>query len=397
MRIALFHDLPSGGAKRVLHEQARRLRARGHVVEAFLPDTADETYLPLADAVDAVHRFRRPVPPDRARLLSSRVALLEPARWLGYMRHIHAAERQVAQAIDGGAYDLVLVHPSQFTQAPLLLRMLRTPSLYYCHELMRAAYEPWFTRAWLRFALRQTLGRIDRSNARAATRIAVNSEFIAARVDAAYQRDAVVVSPGVDSDRFRPLGRARGRFALAVGALHRSKGLRFLIDSVARLEAAVRPPLVLVADRGREDERRHLTERAAATGVQLVIRERVTEEELIPLYNEAAVVVYAPHDEPLGLVPLEAMACATPVVAVAEGGVTETVVAGVTGLLTQRDAHAFADALRSLVLDPSRATEMGRAGREHITTHWSWQLSIDRLEALCSNTVRSVREGAAGT
>ena len=393
MRIALFHDLPSGGAKRVLDQQVRRLAASGHSVDAFLPATADESYLPIADAV-TVHRFERPAPPDRARLLGSRGSPLEALRWATYIRHVLGAEQRIARAIDDGGYDVVRVHPSQFTQAPSVLRMLKTPSLYYCHEPLRAAYEPWFAPRWVRLALRQTLGRLDRANARAATVVATNSRFTARRCREIYRRRVRIARPGVDAGRFRPLGLEREGFVLCVGALHRSKGQAFVLDAVATIPRESRPDVVMVADRVRDDEHRRIVAQATRLGIALTVEQRVTEEALVRLYNRCSAVLYAPHDEPLGLVPLEAMACETPVIGVDEGGLRETVVAG-AGVLTAREPTSFGRALAGLIRDPERAGAMGRYGRRYVLEHWSWENAMARLETLCRHTAGRAHLGDA--
>ncbi len=387
MRIALFHDLPSGGAKRVIEAHARHLRAMGHEVAAFLPSTADETFLPLTAVLGTVHRFERPQPPDRSRLLGS-ASLMEPARWLRYLGAVRATEREIARIIDGSEYDVALVHPSQFTQAPCLLRYLRTPSLYYCHEPLRAAYEPWFAPPWLRHALRHTLGRLDASNVARASSVAVNSRYTASRVEAIYDRSAEVAYPGIDWERFKPAGVTRERFVLVVGALHRSKGLEFVLDAIAEVPREQRPPLVVVSDRVREDERRRLRARAGALEVELTLQHRVNEDDLIMLYSRAAAVVYAPHQEPLGLVPLEAMACEAPVLGIDEGGVSETIVDGVTGLLAPRDRTVFASGLRALLDRPQWAATLGKQGRASVVENWNWRRSIEQLERLCRETAR---------
>lgn len=392
MKVALFHDLPSGGAKRVLDQQVRRLVASGHRVDAFLPATADESYLPIVDGV-TVHRFERPAQPDRARLLDARGSAFEALRWVGYVRHVFAVEKRIARAIDDGRYDLALVHPSQFTQAPNVLRTLRTPSLYYCHEPLRAAYEPWFAPTWVRLALRQTLGRIDRANARAATVVAANSRFTASRCRMLYDRRVRLARPGVDTTRFRPLDIRRESFVLCVGALHRSKGHAFILDALATIAPERRPEVVMVADRVRDAEHRRLVEQAQRLGIRLRFEWRVSEDDLVHLYNRCRAVLYAPHDEPLGLVPLEAMACATPVIGVAEGGLRETVVEG-SGVLTPRDAALFGRAVADLIDDPERAAAMGAFGRRYVLERWNWENAMSRLETLCRFTAGHARHGS---
>jgi glycosyltransferase involved in cell wall biosynthesis len=103
--------------------------------------------------------------------------------------------------------------------------------------------------------------------------------------------------------------------------------------------------------------------------------------EMAALYNRAAAFVYSPVREPWGLAAVEAMACGAPVVAVREGGVAESVVDGETGLLTPRDAGAFADALCSVLRAPGLAARLGAGGAAHARARFSWAFTIDNLEA----------------
>ena len=106
--------------------------------------------------------------------------------------------------------------------------------------------------------------------------------------------------------------------------------------------------LVIVSNFENAPERGYLIDLARARGVELELIGHAGEDDLVRLYNEARVVAYAPVREPFGLVPLEAMACGTPVVAVDEGGIPESVIDGRTGLLTDRDAGRFAAAIERL-------------------------------------------------
>jgi glycosyltransferase involved in cell wall biosynthesis len=96
--------------------------------------------------------------------------------------------------------------------------------------------------------------------------------------------------------------------------------------------------------------------------------------------NSVVVTLYAPIMEPFGFVPLESMACGTPVVGVREAGVRESVVHGVTGLLVEREPAELARAVEALLTDPNRAADMGRCGRACVQEHWTWERTPARLE-----------------
>ena len=175
---------------------------------------------------------------------------------------------------------------------------------------------------------------------------------------------------------------------LSVGAIEPAKGHDFLVRSLARISPGRRPPLEVVADRAVELERCYLEELARRLGVDLRLRLRVAEEELVAAYRRARALVYSPHREPLGYAPLEAQACETPVVAVGEGGVLETVVDGETGLLVRRDEEAFAHALERLVTDAPLARKLGARGRAHVLAHWSGTDFAARIERHLEAVVR---------
>jgi glycosyltransferase involved in cell wall biosynthesis len=106
----------------------------------------------------------------------------------------------------------------------------------------------------------------------------------------------------------------------------------------------------------------------------------IPDKDVVSLLNRAAVLVYAPRLEPFGFAPLEANACGLPVVAVAEGGVRETVTDGINGLLVDEDPGAIARAISRLLDDPAYAARLGLNGSERIKDKWSVDASIDRLE-----------------
>jgi len=385
VRIAVYHNLHSGGALRTLTEQVRRLSVR-HDLALFTLTTA--TPVEVDGVLVRAFPFR---PGPELRRPLGRINRAVRAADLVRLARVN---RRVAQAIDAGGFDVVLVHPCRFTQAPSLLRHLRTPAVYYCHEPLRRLYEPpvprpYLRRSPLRGALdkvdpalrlyRALLRRSDRAATQAATCVLVNSAFTRDNVRRIYGIEAHVCRHGIDADRFRPLGVARDGFVLSVGALTPYKGFDLLVEGLARLPADARPSLRLICNYVEPQERAYLEGLAAGRRVDLGIRVGVDDEDLVAAYNRAALVAYTPHREPLGLVPLEAMACATPVVGVDEGGVRETVLHGRTGLRVPRDPRALAEAIGDLLECPERARMMGQAGRRWVVEAWDWEGAVQDL------------------
>lgn len=208
-----------------------------------------------------------------------------------------------------------------------------------------------------------------------------------------------VVPCGVDLIRFWPDGpvepppsRHRHR-VVVVGRLVPRKG----IEDVLRAIAGVADAELVVAggpdsgDLEGDDEATRLRGLAAELGVsdRFDLRGSVARGALPALLRSADLVVCAPWYEPFGIVPLEAMGCGVPVVASAVGGLLDTVVDGVTGVLVPpRRPDLLATALRDLLADPARRAAMGTAGTRRARLY-SW----GRIAAATQHVYESLAAG----
>ncbi|MGQ9841836.1 MAG: glycosyltransferase family 4 protein [Anaerolineae bacterium] len=390
MKIALYHNLPSGGGKRALYEMTKRLAQR-HEVDAYTLTTAEHSFGDLQPLVrkHVIFPFQ-PLPLSKPPF----GRLNQGIRTVDLLR-LDAVQRRIAAQIDRDGYDVVFVHNCQFSQSPSLLKFLRTPSVYYCAEPPRQLYEPPADRPYNRFSraqrlgnlvdpfpglYRRTLRRLDRANTLAATMVLVNSHYSRETLYRTYGIFAHVGRLGVDTELFRPLPLAREQRVVSVGALTPMKGFDFVIRSLGQIEAAQRPALTIVSNYVDPAEYCYLRELAGSLAVQVEFLAGVSDDELVETYNRSLLTVYAPIMEPFGFVPLESMACGTPVVGVNEAGVRETIVHEATGLLVARDPGRFAAAIAALLDDPAQRASLGRQGRAYVQAQWSWDRSVRNIE-----------------
>lgn len=202
-----------------------------------------------------------------------------------------------------------------------------------------------------------------------------------------------VVPCGVDTKLFTAIGPAAERSMphriVSVGRLVPRKGFDDLIAALPLVPDAelviAGGPAVLRSD----PEASRLLACATACGVsdRVHLIGQVARTDMPALLRSADVVACVPWYEPFGIVPLEAMACGVPVVASAVGGLTDTVVDGVTGVLTPpRDPRTLGRALRRLLADRSRGMAYGMAGQDRVDARYTW----DEVAGQTEHVYRSV-------
>lgn len=198
----------------------------------------------------------------------------------------------------------------------------------YCHTPMRYLWgfeEEYFGQfpKWL-FSFLQpifdSLRKWDIETSKRVDHFLCNSEAVRERIRKIYGREAVVVHPPVDTQFFRPNSKPeRGDYYLIVSALTPYKRIDLAIEAFNSLERKL-----LIAGDGplREPYERGVKK------ATIRFLGKVSDGKLRHLYTEAKALIF-PQEEDFGIVPLEAQACGTPVIAYARGGALETVKEGV--------------------------------------------------------------------
>ena len=314
---------------------------------------------------------------------------------------LDALSRNIGMAGSVKETDIVHCHTWYTQLAGCLIRqMLDVPLVLTTHSL-----EP--DRPWKEEQLGpsyQASTWLEKTAYQNADGVIAVSESMKKRVHDLYQvpfKKIRVIPNGIDISQYQPrpnpplLPSYRisldKPFLIFVGRITRQKGIIHLVNAIKYISPGIQ--IVLCAGAPDTEEiGREMGERVKETQTQtsneiIWIRQWVPKSDLITLYSHASLFVCPSVYEPFGIVNLEAMACGTPVVASAVGGIPEVVLHGETGLLvpfeptsTQswepRDPKKFskdlADAVNHLLSSPEKMKAMGVKSRERAEKYFSW-------------------------
>lgn len=342
MRVALVHDWLTGmrGGEKVLEA----------ICELY-PEAPIFTLVRVKGAVSASIE-RHPI----------RTSWLQRLPRAGrFYRHYLPLFPAAVESFDLDNYDLVI--SSSHCAVKSVIRRGGATHLCYCHSPMRYAWDQYgayfgpqqvgrVASAAVRPVM-ASLARWDAGTAGRVDRFLANSQYVAGRIRRYYNRGSTVVYPPVDTDFFQPSSDRASSAAsmLVVSALVPYKRIDVAIGA-ARLANV---PLRIVGQGPEEAALRRL-----ADGAPVEFLGWRSDEDIRLLYQQSSAVLL-PGVEDFGIVPAEAQACGTPVIAFGQGGATETVRDGETGVLVaEPSAQAFASAIARVVDAPFDAVPIRR-------------------------------------
>ncbi len=324
MRLALVADwLPTfGGAEHVIASLGK-----------IWPQAPLYTTLAKSDAIQAV---------GIADVRTSKLQL--PYRLIGNHQVLLPWMPRAIEAMDLTGFDVVL--SSSHAVGKGVVVPSSAVHICYCHTPMRYAWEmeeqylnDFHLSGMLRKLVKKQLKYLRRWDLSTAKRVDVfiaNSSETQERIARIYGRESTVVSPPVD-DRFfaHSLRKSKDASFLALGRLVPYKRFDLLIELANRLQI----PLTIVGT-GQDEERLK-----SLAGPTVKFLGFVSDDQLPSLYASAKALLFPQHED-AGIVPLEAQACGTPVIAYAKGGVVDTVVDGSTGIfVADQTVEDFAKAI----------------------------------------------------
>lgn len=398
--IAWCHTADSGGSKRAAFEMVRELAKRGHVVDEYILRIGEPNlqHWPLTPFVR--NSYRVSVPP-----IANRYRPYLLAAWMGIVqerRQVRALAHQfhdLGRELKTRGYDYVHIDHCFPSYTVQLTEHLSLPSIIYSHEATDARFQgqglihppgnaPWWYRKYAALCNR-AINKVasirrqrDLAGLRGASLVLTNSCYSR---EALFQRNHLsssVCRYGVDVATFKPSGLSRVKTVLSAGRIVEKKQHHIVIEAVATIAEAQRPSVIIATPetlaRQEDPDYFHRIEQLANDlRVKLEVRRNPPEQELVRLYNEVMALVFMPCMEPFGLVALEAMACGTPVIGIREGGVRESVVDGVTGILVDRNVDDVGKAIERLIHSEELRDRLGLQAVEYVRREWVWPKTLD--------------------
>lgn len=302
---------------------------------------------PGGDLFTLVHDAERCPAPRHVRRVITSALQTAPMRRQAYRALLPLLPR-FYRGFDLSGHDVVI------TSDASVAKTVRVPDgarhVCYCYSPVRYAWDledVYVERSvprGLRGAARAMLKRVRRDDwmaARDVDRFVAVSHHAARRIARAYARPCDVVHPAVDLERFTPGDVSRPRDSdrpyLLLGEAVAYKRFDVAVDACRALDR----PLVVAGDGPHFADLR----RRAGPRTRFVVSP--SDAEVVQLFRDARALLF-PGEEDFGLVPVEAMACGTPVVALGRGGALETVRDGRSGLLYDGGDDEVADLVEAL-------------------------------------------------
>lgn len=205
--------------------------------------------------------------------------------------------------------------------------------------------------------------KIDRENARASDFSIAISYFGRELMIQAFDMYPKISYLGVNKDQFKNLNIPKRNQVLFIGQKLKLNGYEYALEAMKLVPEKIRPELKVLSISKKSDE-------------------RLSDKEIIKLYNESLITLSLSNLDTFGLVVLESLACEVPVVAFNVAGYRETMINGKTGYLVDFSAQEIADKITALIKNPQLRKRMGKAGRKWIEDQWTWKKQIENLEDL---------------
>ena len=407
MKIAVWHNLHSGGGSRALQYHIHGLVEKGHHVEVWAdkPDADGFMHLPTS-----VKLHKVPLKYDEHQTsLKERFASLFFEKDFN-MKAMEQHCEKCASEINQGDFDVLFANSCFYYGVPFISRFVKIPKVLYLGEPNRYLYEAmpeqiweapeeisnkWSSKFWVYFFSNtwrtnkyRVYVREERKNFQAFDKVLVNSYFSMESCKRAYGLLSEVCYLGVDNELFKQVKYSESKpYVIGLGGFYGHKNPELAIRSVGEVTEN-RPKLLWIGNMVDEKYWLEMVELARSLNVTLEVKKMITDEQLVSLLSGAICMIYSSNLEPFGFAPLEANACGTPVIAVAEGGVRETIVHGKNGFLVNQKPKEIAQYITQLSDNQELRNEISTFSVNNVKENWSLKSCSERINKAIESMVR---------
>ena len=407
MKIAVWHNLHSGGGSRALQYHIQGLVEKGHHVEIWAdePDAGGFMHLPTSVKLHKVPLKYDEHQPSLKERFSS-VFFEKDFNMKAMEKHC----QKCAAEINNGGFDVLFANSCFYYGVPFISRYVNIPKVLYLGEPNRYLYEAmpeqiweapqetsnkWSSKFWIYFFSNtwrtnkyRVYVREERKNFKAFDKVLVNSYFSMESCKRAYGLLSEVCYLGVDNSLFKPVNTSNPKhYVVGLGGFYRHKNPELAIRSVGEVKQN-RPKLLWIGNMVDEKYWLEMVELARSLDVTLELKKMVTDEQLVQWLSGAICMIYSSNLEPFGFAPLEANACGTPVIAVAEGGVRETIIHGKNGFLVNQKPKEIAQFVSQLTDNQEIRKKISSFAIDNVKENWSLSSCSERINRAIESMIK---------
>jgi glycosyltransferase involved in cell wall biosynthesis len=318
--------------------------------------------------------------------------------------------RKCASEINEGNFDILFANSCFYYGVPFISRFVKIPKVLYLGEPNRYLYEAmpeqiweapeeisnkltsrfwvyFFSNTWRTNKYRVYV-REERKNFQAFDKVLVNSYFSMESCKRAYGLLSEVCYLGVDDSLFKQVKPSESKpYVVGLGGFYGHKNPELAIRSVGAVTEN-RPKLLWIGNMVDEKYWLEMVELARSLEVSLEVKKMVTDKQLVQLLSGAICMIYSSNLEPFGFAPLEANACGTPVIAVAEGGVRETIIHEKNGFLVNQNPKEIAHYISELSDNQALRNKISNFAINNVKENWSLASCSERINKAIESMVR---------
>ena len=405
MKIAIWHNLPSGGGSRALSYHINGLHQRNHEIEIWSnsPDADGFMSIPAGIKIHQIPLIR-----------SEKTTFGDKIKSFFFekdqnMLNMEAHCQQCANEINAGKFDVLFANSCFYYAVPFIGKYINIPKALYLGEPFRFFYEslprlvweapkgakgqllrrsywlPFLKDLWTERKNRVQM-REERQNYEAFDKVLVNSIYSAESCLKAYGSPAEVCYLGIDASIFQANTLSSSDYVIGLGNFYVNKNPQLAIEAIAEMQEK-KPKLIWVANMADKNYSQKMILLAQKLGVDFEIKTMIADDELVNLLSNALCMIYTSQLEPFGFAPLEANACGTPVIALQEGGVKETIIHHKNGFLSNRNPKNIAQYLDLLTKNKDLRTEMGNFAANYVRTEWTLEKCTSNIESALTSII----------